>query len=263
MGDDDVMSELVELVGLLRRHRLNVMAERLMRQEADRDRRSTVKRLLEIVRAEDEAKAARSLERRTREARLPIERADLSDVVYTTERGLLKSELDPFRDCRWIREREHLVLVGASGRGTTFLACALAQAALRDGLRVRYEEVQTLIAQWYAAHDAGRSDEFLGHLERADLLVLDDFGTTDETLGAEDIRALRRCLRPMLDHRSVLVASKHHPENLTDWLRGRETAEELVGWLSKVAHRLVLKGPSMRTRQPRPRGGRFIERSSR
>jgi len=256
------VNDLAELIELLRRNRLNEMAERLERQEADNDKRPTLKRLLEIVRAHAEGKEGRSLRRRTREARLRIESADIKDVLLTRERGLLKSDLDPFRSGAWVREREHLVIVGESGRGTTFLACALAQVALRDGLRVRYTEVQDLISGWYAAHDARRSEEFVKDIQNVDLLVVDDWGNTDEALGAEDIRALRRCVRPMLDHRSVLIASKHPPENLTGWLRGRETASEIVGTLADVAHRLELKGPSLRTRRARPQT-RGAERSSR
>jgi DNA replication protein DnaC len=250
-----------DVVALLRQHRLGAMADRVLLQEAAKDKRPFLERLLEVVQAQDGARSERSMIRRTREARLRIEGADIADVWTGGERGLLKSHLDPFRNGGWVWRHEHLVIVGKSGRGTTYIACALAQAVLRDGLRVRYEEVPTLIAEWHAAHDAGRADDFVRALERADLLVLDDWGNTDETLELADIRGLRRCLRPMLENRSVLIVSKNPPEELGEWLGGRETADELVDRLSNVAHRLELKGRSLRTRPTLPREGRGASRS--
>ena len=243
------MSTMEEVAVLLRRHRLGAMADRLLLQEAARDRRSCAERLGEAAQALDDARAQTGFERRAEAARLPVE-ADLSQVWTSVGRNLPRSALDPFRDGQWVRRHEHVVVVGKSGRGTTYLACALANAVLRAGLRVHYAEVPTLLSEWHAARDEDRLDGFMRSIERVDLLVLDDWGNVDEALGAKDLVALRRMVRPMLQARSVLVVSKHPPEDLGEWLGGRDIADELVGWLGQVAHRFELKGPCVRRAQP-------------
>jgi DNA replication protein DnaC len=256
------MTEAEDIIALLQRNRLHAMAERLTLQEAGQDKRSFLERFGEVVRAHEDARVERSYSRRAHEARLPLP-ADLGSVLYSVERNLRRQDLDPFRNGEWVRRGEHLVITGKSGRGTTFLACALAEAALRNGYRVRYEELPTLIAEWHAAREQRSDDVFVRDIERNDLLVVDDWGNTDETLDVEDIRGLRRCLRPMFENRSVLIASKNPPETLSEWLGGRETADELVDWLSKTSHRLELLGPSLRTRKSTRSAARAASRSSR
>lgn len=245
------MNTMEEVAVVLRRHRLGAMADRLLLQEAACDRRSCAVRLGEAAQALEDAHSQTRFERLAEAARLPVE-VDLGQVWTSVARNLSPSALDPFRDGQWVRRHEHMVIVGKSGRGTTYLACALANAVLRAGLRVRYAEVPTLLAEWHAARDENRVDEFMRGIERVDLLVLDDWGNVDEALGAKDLVALRRVVRPMLQSRSVLVVSKHPPEDLGEWLGGRDIADELVGWLGQVAHRLELKGPCVRG-QPPPR----------
>jgi DNA replication protein DnaC len=251
------MTDVEKVAALLRRHRLAPMADQLLLQEAGGDKRSCLARVSELVQTLDDARNARALARRTQDARLPIEGASITDVEATAGRNLSRSTLAPFQDGAWVGRKEHMVVVGKSGRGTTYLACALAQAALNAGHRVYYTEVPTLVSDWHAAADEKRTQELMRLIERADLLVLDDFGNTDEVLGREDLVALRRVLRLMLTKRSVLIVSKNAPEDLEEWLGGHEIADELADWLSHVPHRFELKGPSQRARALRPRSGRL------
>jgi DNA replication protein DnaC len=250
------MNNVEHVAALLRRHRLGPMADRLLLQEASGDKRSFVQRVGELVQAFDDARSASALLRRAKDARLPIEGASLAEVYTSSDRNISRSLLAPFADGQWVRRKEHMVVVGKSGRGTTYLACALAQAVLNAGRRVYYTEVPTLISDWHEAADEKRTPELMRLIERADLLVLDDFGNTDEVLGREDLVALRRVLRLMLTKRSVLIVSKNPPEDLGEWLGGHEIADELADWLSHVPHRFELKGPSQRARALRSRNGR-------
>lgn len=250
-----------EVADLMRHHHLKAMAERLILQEAQRDKRPFLERLAEIVHAEHDARAGRAYARRASDARLPIA-PELASVCLSVKRNLSRANLEPFRTSEWVRKKQSLVVVGKSGRGTTYLACALAEVVLRDGLRVRYEELPTLLADWHLARAGKAEAAFTDELMRADLLVLDEWGNTDETLDLEDLRGLRRCVRPLLEHRSVLIASKNPPEALTEWLGGRETADDLLDKL-RAAHCLELGGPSFRTKPTASRSVRGASRSSR
>lgn len=234
----------------LRGLKLRAMAERFVRQEQGSDVRAFVERLAEGVAAEAEARAQRSMERRCAHARVPSA-VGPEDVRYAPRRGFLKRELQEFLDVRWVRDREHLVLTGETGRGKTFVASVLANQALRSGLSVRYFDVPDLLGEW-AAYDAnGDLPRFRRMLARTDLLVLDDWGHRDEPLDRKDAAVLRRVVLPALEKRSVLVVAKSPPEAWAGWLGGGDTAEELVDWFARVPHRLDLKGPSMRERKPR------------
>ncbi|TDR46545.1 DNA replication protein DnaC [Tahibacter aquaticus] len=243
------MSALTWVDGL-RGLKMRAMAERFARQEGSGDARAFVERLAEGVVAEAEARAQRAMERRCVQARVPSA-VGPEDVRYAPGRGFLKRELQEFLDVRWVREHEHLVLTGASGRGKTFLASVLANLVLRAGLTVRFYDVPDLLGEW-AAYDAnGELPRFRRLLARTDLLVLDDWGHRDEPLDRKDVGVLRRVVLPALEKRSVLVVAKSPPEAWSDWLGGGDTAEELCDWFSRVPHRLDFKGPSMRERKQR------------
>src|SRR5262249_24663400 len=83
---------------------------------------------------------------RLRAARLRHNQAAIEDVDYRISRQLDKALFQQLATVRWIAEHRGLLISGPCGIGKSWLACALAQKACRDGYTVHYARVPRLFA---------------------------------------------------------------------------------------------------------------------
>src|SRR4030066_558748 len=82
-------------------------------------------------------KENKRLNRLLKDAKLKL-KACIEDIDYRTPRGLDKSVMMSLASCNWIRHHQNLLISGPTGVGKTFLACASAQKACREGFRTIY-----------------------------------------------------------------------------------------------------------------------------
>src|SRR5215217_1866186 len=113
---------------------------------------------------------------RLRAARLRDSQAAIEDVDYRTPRRLDKMLFQQLATCRWIAEHRGLLVTGPCGVGKSWLSCALAQKACRDGYSVHYARAPRLFADLELAHGDGSFPKLFRTLTRVDLLILDDWG---------------------------------------------------------------------------------------
>jgi DNA replication protein DnaC len=146
----------------------------------------------------------RRLQTRLRQARLR-QNACLEDIDYRAPRGLDKALITQLATGQWIRERLNVILPGPTGVGKTWIGCALAHHACRQGYTVRYLRLPRLFEELRLAHADGRFPKLMSTLARTDLLVLDDWGLT--TLDTEARRDLLELLDDRHGQRSTLVTS--------------------------------------------------------
>lgn len=76
-------------------------------------------------------------------------------------------------NCDWIRSRHNVLIEGPTGAGKTYLGCALANAACRQGFSTRYYRVPRLIAEISVAQRDGSYPKLLAR--QPNVLVLDDW----------------------------------------------------------------------------------------
>src|ERR1019366_3846067 len=87
----------------------------------------------------------RALEHRLRQAKLLRHRASVEDLDYRTQRGLDRALVRSLiQDSAWVREHQNIFLLGPTGIGKSFLACALAEKACRDGFTAFYTRAPQL-----------------------------------------------------------------------------------------------------------------------
>jgi DNA replication protein DnaC len=79
-------------------------------------------------------KENKRLKRLLKEAKLKLQ-ASIEDIDYKAPRGMEKSVILSLASCGWIRNHQNLLISGPTGVGKTFLACAFAQKACREGFR--------------------------------------------------------------------------------------------------------------------------------
>lgn len=190
-------------------------------------------------------RANRRLATRLRFARLRQE-ACVEDIDFRHPRGLDRGLLLGLADARWITHHDNCVIVGPTGSGKTYLACALAQQACREGHSVRYLRLSRLLSELAIAHGDGRYPRVLAALARMELLVLDDWGTA--ALAPEQCRELLEILEDRYQRRSTLIASQLPIPHWHEYLGDPTLADAILDRLVHNAHTITLKGESMRKR---------------
>lgn len=166
------------------------------------------------------------------------------DVDFRHPRGLDRSQFLALCACDWIKSRDNLLITGPTGVGKTFLACALAQKACREGYTAHYARTSRLLGELTLARADGTYPRQLAVLARVDLLVLDDWGLAPLT--AEQRRDLWEVLDDRYDRRSTLVTSQLPQENWYEALGDPSLADAILDRLVHNAHKIALQGESLR-----------------
>ena len=140
-------------VSKLREMRLSVMANALKDQFADPQFQSMAfeDRLGLLVDAEWNARKNNHLNKLIRQATFSDPGACLENVEYLPDRGLKQEELLRFGTCNYIQEHHNIILLGATGSGKTYLACALGMAAARRFYAVKYIRLPDLLVEFQIA----------------------------------------------------------------------------------------------------------------
>lgn len=186
----------------------------------------------------------RRIGRHLKAAKLKLAGACLEELESSDERGLDMTLIRQLATCRWVGEHHNIVLTGATGVGKTFLACGLAQHAIRKGFRALYRRVSRLLDELALARADGSYARALTRFARADVLVLDDWGMTP--LNADSRRDLNEVLEDRWGERSTIVTSQIPVELWHDQIGDPTTADAICDRLLSKCHRIVLKGPSRR-----------------
>jgi len=182
--------------------------------------------------------------RNLRAAKLRISQACLEDVDFGAKRGLDRPLVRQLAACRWVYEKQNVIVTGATGTGKTYLACALAQASIRQGYRAMYRRVPRLLEELALAHADGSFQALLKRIAKVDLLVLDDWGLAP--LKDAERRDLLELLEDRYGARSTVITSQLPTAKWHDHIGDPTIADAICDRVVHGAHRLVLKGPSRR-----------------
>jgi len=192
----------------LRALRLDGMADAFVELEAQEEARNLTHAewLALLLDREVGNRNTRRFQIRLRAARLRHSQAAIEDVDYRTPRRLDKALFQQLATCRWIAEHRGLLVTGPCGVGKSWLSCALAQKACRDGYTVHYARVPRLFTDLDLAHGDGRFARLFRMLVRVDLLVLDDWGP--DRLSASQRRDLMEIVEDRHGRGSLLITSQ-------------------------------------------------------
>jgi DNA replication protein DnaC len=230
---------------LLHELRLPGMSAALQEQQALRDIEELAfeDRLTLLLEREKTDRANRRFQRLVGQARLHLE-ATLEDLNFSKARGMDRSLILRLGDCEWIRRGQSVLLVGATGSGKSYLACALGHQACRHGLSVRYFRLSRLLDELRLARGDGSRTRVLQRLARAHLLILDDWGLAP----LDD--AARHDLLEVLDdrygRRGTLLTSQVPIDHWHEIVGDPTFGDAILDRLLHNAHRITLKGGSMR-----------------
>jgi len=190
----------------------------------------------------------RRLERHLRAAKLRVT-ASVEDIDFRAPRGLDRSVVLELAQARWVAAHQQVLLTGPTGVGKTYLACALAAAAIRAGHTALYARVPRLLAEIGTARVDGRLARLLAGWARIEVLVLDDFAL--QPLTDAQAADLLEVIEDRAGLRSTIVTSQLPVALWHEGLGEPTVADAICDRLLAGAHRIELTGASLRRAETR------------
>ena len=173
--------------------------------------------------------------------------AILEDIDYRNSRGLDKGLIQSLSACQWVKEHLNVLITGPTGVGKTWLSCALAHKACREGYTAHYVRLTRLLRELTIAKGDGQYPKLLANLAKVDVLVLDDWGLVK--LSAENRRDLLEVLEDRHGRRSTIATSQLPIEEWHGVIGDATLADAILDRLVHNAYKINLRGESMRKRQ--------------
>lgn len=170
--------------------------------------------------------------------------ACIEDIDYKTPRGIDKSVLLNLSSCQWVKKHQNVIIIGPTGIGKSFLASALANKACRENMSAFYTRVPRLLQDLAVAHADGSYPQVMTKITKIRLLILDDFGMAP--LSDMERRNLLEVIEDRYNVASTIVTSQLPVDHWHDTIGEPTLADAILDRLVHNAHRIILKGESMR-----------------
>lgn len=173
-----------------------------------------------------------------------------ADVDLRTPRGLGKSRWQQLMSLNWLKHHQHILLLGPTGIGKSYLACALAKAAIDHKHSVRYLRLSRLGEELALLQAQGRISHWLKTLGRIDVVILEDLGLVP--LSPTHQPLLLELLEDRQQRGSVIVTSQLPLKLWHGQFQDPTLADAILDRLVHNAEIIELTGESMRKRKPSP-----------
>lgn len=199
----------------------------------------------------------KALARRLKNAHLKLQAA-LEDIDYRHPRGLDRSLVRSLATSQWVTQHHNLLILGPCGVGKTFLACAFAQKAIRDGFTALYTRAPRLFRDLAVARADGSLDKLLAKIARLDVFIVDDWAINP--LAESERRDFLEICEDRYATRSTIVTSQLPVTHWHEQIGEPTLADSILDRLVHNAYRIELEGASLRKSKispwKDPKGGR-------
>jgi DNA replication protein DnaC len=183
------------------------------------------------------------MQNRLKAAKLRIS-ACIEDLEFRQDRNMDRSQVMSLTGNQWVRNKQNILITGATGVGKSFLACALAQKACRDGHTTFYQRAPRLVQELAVARHDGRYPKIMASLAKCDVLVLDDLLLSPIT--RDEQKELLEVIEDRYGRRSTIVTSQLPIKSWHDAMQDPTMADAILDRLVHNGHKIKLEGDSMR-----------------
>lgn len=196
-----------------------------------------------LMQSEWDDRQNRKIDRLTKAARFRYS-AVMENIDYDPTRNLDKNRINRFAGCEFLMEKENILITGSTGAGKSYMASAIGHQACSLGHKVMYFNTTKLFTMLKTSKADGSYMKQIDKLAKQDLLVLDDFGLK----GLDNIN--RDCFMEIIEDRhgkkSTIIASQLPVEAWHQIIGEQTIADAILDRLVHTAHRIDIKGESMR-----------------
>ncbi len=228
---------------------MTAMAEGLVEQRGHPDYESLgfEERLGLLVDRELLARENRRMARHLKAAKLKVP-ATIEDVDFRRPRGLDRSQVLSLADAHFVEHNQAVLVIGPTGVGKTFLACAFAHAAIRRGHTALYVRAPRLFDEIAIARADGRLARLMASWARVGVLAIDDFLL--RPLAPDQSADLLEVIEDRSGLRSTIVTSQLPVSMWHEALGDATIADAILDRLLEKEHRIELHGESLRRPPP-------------
>ena len=203
-----------------------------------------------MVDAEYDRRKNNRVKRLLRNAKIKLTMACVEDIEYSPKRNLKKDALTDLLLCNYIEHHHNVLISGATGTGKTYIACALANLACRHGYTTLYYRASKFIEFMELEKATGNYLKTLEKFAKVKLLVLDDLGP--DVMNKQQ----RTIFLDIVEERYLLTSTIITSQLPLDQWYGvfdePTIADAVCDRLFHNAHKIVLKGDSMRKNDTKP-----------
>ena len=234
------MDKITELADMCRQLRLSRgLAERAMTQEGSTHQEY----LINLFRAELKARREQRIEKCRHSAGFPYEESfnDFRTDEIEFPDTLSYAEC---RDLKFIREKKNILMYGRTGTGKTMLSICLGIEACRQGIPVQFYRTAALINRMTEYRAAGKLTSFKEKLNRADILILDEFGYVPYDLTGSQI--LFDYLSEIHEKKIIILTTNKEFSQWSNILFDEDMAAALIGRLTHHCHLILFPGEDQR-----------------
>jgi len=199
-----------------------------------------------LVESEWDDRQNRSIQQKVTNARFRY-KAELENLSYSASRNIDKNQIMRFAECAFIDKYENILITGSTGIGKSYIASALGHHACSMGYKVIYYSTPKLFAKLKMTKADGSYIKEIAKIERQQLLILDDFGI--QPLDAPSRAALMEIIEDRHGKSSIIITSQIPVNKWHEVIGEKTVADAILDRIIHQAHRLELKGESLRKKQ--------------
>lgn len=188
----------------------------------------------------------RRMQNRLKNAKLRLS-ASIEDLDFRQGRGVDRSQIMALAGNQWVKSHHNILVTGPTGAGKSYLACALAQKACRDGHSVLYQRVPKLLQEIAVSRLDGRYNKLIAPINKCEVLILDDLLISP--VSRDEQRELLEIVEERYDRKATVITSQLPVKAWHDAMQDPTLADAILDRLVHNAYKLELKGESMRRKR--------------
>lgn len=170
--------------------------------------------------------------------------ATLRDIDYSANRQLDKNTFQRLALLDFMRNKENIIITGATGTGKSYLAQALGNQACMMMFKTLYYNTARLMERLKLARLEGNYTKTILTIEKTNLLILDDFGLV--SFDNQSRQALMDIVESKYNRTSTIISSQIPVSGWHELIGEGTIADAILDRIVYSSHRIQLKGESLR-----------------
>ena len=170
--------------------------------------------------------------------------ASIRDIDYTHKRGLDRNAFERLETLGLIKNKENIIITGATGTGKSYLAQALGYHACQMLKKTILYNTAQMLDLAKLAEIEGNLHKLYRKINQAELLILDDFGFF--SFDQSQRQVLMNIVDAKYDKTSIIITSQIPVSKWHDLIGEATIADAVMDRLVNSSHRIELKGESLR-----------------